>query len=65
MLTPYKPKRLRGRKRAILSLFAAFSGLLSWQHLEGIGLGDRPERALSSGAKLKPSKDDSAEARRS
>ncbi|MHC4953335.1 MAG: hypothetical protein ACYTGZ_05550 [Planctomycetota bacterium] len=40
-------KRRRGRKRLIFSLLAALSGTVSWQHLEGIGLGNRHERGFS------------------
>ena len=56
MLTPYKSKRIPGRKRAILSIFAAFFGLLSWQHIEGLGLGDRHTRDLANGANPVPTK---------
>jgi len=38
MLMRYKSRR---RKRLLLSLLATISSLLAWQHLEGIGLGDR------------------------
>jgi hypothetical protein len=40
----------RRRKRLFLSLLATISSLLAWQHLEGIGLGDRQL------AKLEPEK---------
>jgi hypothetical protein len=33
-------------KQLIFSLLAAALGLLSWQHLEGIGLGDPHQRGL-------------------
>jgi len=34
-------------KRLLLTLLATVLGLLSWQHLEGIGLGDPHQRGLS------------------
>ncbi|MHC4940014.1 MAG: hypothetical protein ACYTHK_13685 [Planctomycetota bacterium] len=30
-----------GRARLILSLLAAISSVFAWQHIEGLGLGDR------------------------
>ena len=47
MRTRKKTHRTRGRKRIIFSLLAALSGTISWQHLEGIGLGNRHERGFS------------------
>ena len=58
MLTPYQSPRKRGRKRALLSLFAALSGLVGWQQIEGLGLGDRPERGHASRAHPEPAKRD-------
>ena len=45
--SPDQSRRQRGRKRLIFSLLAALSGAVSWQHLEGIGLGNRHERGFS------------------
>jgi len=46
MLTRYKSRR---RKRLLLSLLATISSLLAWQHLEGIGLGERQVAKLEPG----------------
>ena len=45
-------KKIRGRKRLIFSLLAALTGSVSWQHLEGIGLGNRLERGFSNARKM-------------
>ncbi|MEM8884968.1 MAG: hypothetical protein AAGD14_12925 [Planctomycetota bacterium] len=45
MFTPRKPRakpRARGRTRLILTLLAALSSIFAWQHIQGLGLGDRP-----------------------
>ena len=43
-----KKRRYKGRKRLIFSLLAALSGCLSWQHIEGLGLGNRHVRGFSN-----------------
>ena len=52
MRTRKNTRRTRGRKRIIFSLLAALSGTVSWQHLEGIGLGNRHERGFSKARQL-------------
>jgi len=52
MRTRKNTRRIKGRKRIIFSLLAALSGTISWQHLEGIGLGNRHERGFSKARQL-------------
>ena len=47
MCTHDRSKRKKGRKRLILSLLAALSSVFAWQHIEGLGLGERVAPARS------------------
>lgn len=41
-------RKFKGRKRLIFSMLAVLTGSVSWQNLEGIGLGNRHVRGFSS-----------------
>ena len=41
-------RKYKGRKRLIFSMLAVLTGSVSWQNLEGIGLGNRHVRGFSS-----------------